>query len=314
MLTRLLLSVTGMALSAQGALKAQTPAGTPAGEPVPTTQSPSAPSPQPIPQVPSMPAYGQQGAPPASVPAPMQAPAPAVAPATPSVSAPFVAYQPYGIPDEDRKKDHDGSTYIPEDSWVYPEMMRLYGLGYLDTMNLELRTYTRKSALHMLDESEDAIRSSGSDEAKEIFAVLTRELRTESTDGGTRDRGLVYGVETEYARVMGITGTSLRDSYHLGQTIVNDYGRPYEPGFNLIAGASTVEEFGRFSLYVRGEYQHAPSAPGYSLATATGLALIDSDSAAGSRFGTADAAARADRGTESVPACGGYTFVSSAGP
>ncbi len=238
-------------------------------------QTPSAPAPQPIQQVPSMPAYGQQSAPPPSAPAPTQAPAPEVAPATPTVQSPFVAYEPYGIPDEDRMKDHDGSTYIPEDSWVYPEMMRLYGLGYLDTMNLELRTYTRKSALHMLEESEDAIRGSGSDEAKEIFAVLTRELRTESTDGGTRDRGLVYGVETEYARAMGITGTSLRDSYHLGQTIVNDYGRPYEPGFNLIAGASTVEEFGRFSLYVRGEYQHAPSAPGYSLATATGLALID---------------------------------------
>jgi hypothetical protein len=185
-------------------------------------------------------------------------------------------YEPYGIPDEDRKLDYkDGSVYIPEDSWIYPALMRLYGLGYVGTMNVELRTYTRKSVLHMLEESENDIRTSDSDEAKEIFAKLMKELHIESSEGGTRERGLVYGIETEYTRVMGISGVSLRDSYHIGQTINNDYGRPYQPGFNLIGGASTIAEYGPFSLYVRGEYQHSPSAAGYSLATATGLANVD---------------------------------------
>jgi hypothetical protein len=63
---------------------------------------------------------------------------------------------------------------------------------------------------------------------------------------------------------MGITGQTLRDSFHLGQTISNDYGRPYQEGFNNSTGFSTVNELGRFSLYVRGEYQHAPSGAGYS--------------------------------------------------
>ena len=34
---------------------------------------------------------------------------------------------------------------------------------------------------------------------------------------------------------------------HLGQTIINDYGRPYAPGFNNITGFSTLSEKGRFS-------------------------------------------------------------------
>ena len=54
------------------------------------------------------------------------------------------------------------------------------------------------------------------------------------------ERGLVYGLESYYTRFLGIDGPILRDSYHLGQTINNDYGRPYQTGFNAIAGASTV--------------------------------------------------------------------------
>ena len=69
-------------------------------------------------------------------------------------------------------------------------------------------------------------------------------------------------MNTVYTRLLGITGQTLRDSYHLGQTIVNDYGRPYEPGFNNITGFSTINERGRFSLYVRGEYQHSPAGIG----------------------------------------------------
>ena len=68
---------------------------------------------------------------------------------------------------------------------------------------------------------------------------------------------------------------TLRDSFHLGQTLVNDYGRPYQPGLNTVDGVSGSAEFGRFSLYARGEYQHAPDAAGYSRALVTTLANID---------------------------------------
>src|SRR5690242_4161066 len=46
-----------------------------------------------------------------------------------------------------------GSTYIPLDSWMYPEIMRLYSLGFIDTVFLGMRPYTRTAVAHMLDAS-----------------------------------------------------------------------------------------------------------------------------------------------------------------
>lgn len=157
-----------------------------------------------------------------------------------------------------------GSTYIPVDSWVYTEMTRLYSLGFGNTLFLNMRPWTRQSLQSVLEETEPAVLSSDNPAALEILAALKRELKEEDMAGGLQERGLVYGAKSIYMREMGIAGQTLRDSYHLGQTIVNDYGRPYEPGSNQIAGFSTIAEWRRFSLDVRGEYQHSPSAGGYS--------------------------------------------------
>ena len=73
----------------------------------------------------------------------------------------------------------------------------------------------------------------------------------------------------------GISGTPLRDSFHLGSTIINDYGRPYENGLNNYSGASGYATAGRFTFYVRGEFQGAPSAAGYSQTLAQELSTID---------------------------------------
>ena len=54
-------------------------------------------------------------------------------------------------------------------------------------------------------------------------------------------------------------GTPLRDSYHFGQTIADDFGRPYGQGFNTINGASGYAQERAGLLYVRGEYQHGAS-------------------------------------------------------
>ena len=248
--------------------------------PVPQPSSAVATRPAPTPSVaplPASPAYGQQQGQPATAPLPTPAPPPVVAPAQPTPAAPYgamPAYVPYGIPDEDRVPNHAGSTYIPVDSWIYPELSRLYSLGFADTLFLGMRPYARQSVLHVLDESEDDIRESDSDEAKEIFTALKRELRAEEPDAAGQ-RATVYGTESVYVRAMGIGGPILRDSYHLGQTIANDYGRPYQTGFNSLFGASTVNEYGRFSLYVRGEYQHAPSATGYSQALSNFISVND---------------------------------------
>jgi hypothetical protein len=166
-----------------------------------------------------------------------------------------------------------GSAYIPNDSWIYPAMLRLYSLGYVDTIYLNMRPWTRLSVVHALEASRDSILQ-GPDEAKEIFASLESELSAEIPREGM-DRGTIYGLQSAYTRVMGIAGTPLRDSFHLGQTIVNDYGRPYQEGFNNITGSSTLNEQGRFSLYMRGEYQHSPAAQGYTLQLANQLSVLD---------------------------------------
>jgi hypothetical protein len=187
------------------------------------------------------------------------------------------AYAPEG---EAIHRDSLGSAYIPVDSTVYPMALRLYSLGYLDTAFINMRPWTRRSLLHMLQKSTPAIMTGGDDEAIDLLAKLDDYLAAEDpaapVEGTTfRPRGMLYGVQSVYTRMLGIDGTSLRDSFHLGQTIANDYGRPYQPGFNNITGFSTLNEYGRFSLFVRGEFQYAPSAPGYSFATAQYLSILD---------------------------------------
>jgi hypothetical protein len=170
-----------------------------------------------------------------------------------------------------------GSTYIPLDSWVYPQMLRLYSMGYVSSAFIGMRPWTRASVTHMLELSADDIYNSEDDQAIEIYRSVRQYLEPgrsliASAQGNAAS---VAQLSNVYTRLMGIGGTPLRDSYHVGQTIVNDYGRPYEGGFNAIAGFSTISQYGRFSLEFRGEYQNAPSATGYTLAQTETLLVND---------------------------------------
>ncbi len=201
-----------------------------------------------------------------------------IAPPSPVASLPSISTE-YPV-SEVIAKDHLGSTYIPDDSWIYPEALRLYSMGYLPSAFISMRPWTRRSLLHMLEQSAPSIKDSGDEQAQEIYASLMTYVSAEDpgptgTLSSAMTRGAVYGFDTAYTRIMGIQGLTLRDSDHLGQTIVNDYGRPYEPGFNNITGFSSVNEWNRFSLYVRGEYQHAPSAAGYSTGLTNFLYAVD---------------------------------------
>ncbi|MDP9052393.1 MAG: capsule assembly Wzi family protein, partial [Acidobacteriota bacterium] len=162
-------------------------------------------------------------------------------------------------------------VYVPMDSWVYPAMDRLRGLGYLDTAFLGIRPWTRRSIQRMIGDPLQVDGMGGNDQTVEILAALKREFGIEDDDP-TR---LSYACEAVYTSLEGITGLTLSDSFHLGQTIANDYGRPHQPGFNALAGQAGSVEFGRFSLYARGEYQHAPGAAGYSPALVATLSNID---------------------------------------
>jgi len=208
-----------------------------------------------------------------SVPTPQKQDAPIVAPAPTTPQSPIGAYAAYGNSDAP-PPDHLGSTYIPVDSWMYPAMTRLYSLGYVDTMFLGMRPWTRRSVLHMLLESENDVLQDRNPEAEGILNDVLEELRAE-VPSGDMPRGAVFGLYSAYTRVMGIGGPVLRDSFHLGQAINNDYGRPYATGFNNITGFASLNEWGRFSLHVRGEYQHAPSTTGYPVAVADQLSAED---------------------------------------
>ena len=173
-----------------------------------------------------------------------------------------------------------GSPYIPVDSWVYPAMLRLYSLGYVDKVFLNLRPWTRASIMHMLEDAGSLLEDSEADgdpaagEAREIYDALNYELHYDMEgpcgqfEGNTR-------TESVYTVARAISGTPLHDSFHLGSTIVNDYGRPFESGFNNYSGVSGYASAGRFTLYARGEFQGAPSAAGYSASLGQALSAVD---------------------------------------
>ena len=173
-----------------------------------------------------------------------------------------------------------GSPYIPVDSWVYPAVLRLYGLGFVDNVFLGLRPWTRASLEHMLEEAGASIEDAeddgdpAADQAQEIYEALNRFLYPD-VEGPCRTNEGNTRIESVYTLARGISGTPLDDSFHLGSTIVNDYGRPFQNGFNNYSGASGYASAGRFVLYLRGEFQGAPSAAGYSASLAQALSTVD---------------------------------------
>ena len=173
------------------------------------------------------------------------------------------------------------SPYIPVDHWIYPAVMRLNAMGYANDAYLGMRPWTRASVSRMLEETSAEIEDADlygdvtTGEAQNLYDTLRRELDSEMSGSCNASPGQVR-LESSYSVLRAISGTPLQDSYHLGSTVVNDYGRPFENGFNNYSGISGYVSAGRFVLYARGEFQHAPSASGYSTALAEELSIADS--------------------------------------
>lgn len=163
------------------------------------------------------------------------------------------------------------STYIELDSWIYPAIERLAALGVINSTYFGLRPWTRVSVYQMLARAED---SHLSPEATRLLEALRLEFSRESElRAGTPNKSI--SIDSLYERTQYIAGNPLNDGFHFGQTIVNDFGRPYGEGLQQIAGFETRAESGRFSFFVRGEYQRSPSVPGYSQQVNQTLATID---------------------------------------
>jgi len=165
---------------------------------------------------------------------------------------------------EPRELDEYGSSYVPVDSWVYAAIDRLAALGYVASAYSGVRPWTRAECARLVAEAGDVLERGyeENDPALPIYNDLKQEFAVELA-GITGTIAPAAEVESIYARSMGISGSPLNDSYHFGQTITNDYGRPYAGGFNQIAGFSARANAGPIAFYFRGEYQHAPALDRY---------------------------------------------------
>jgi hypothetical protein len=171
-----------------------------------------------------------------------------------------------------------GSPYVPLDSWVYPAFDRLAALGYIKSAYLGLRPWTRIECAQLVEEAGDhlRLRDTGSSEAARLYQSLRNEF-VDDVKLMEGDRSNELRLESVYTRTTDISGTPLQDSYHFGQTLINDFGRPYGEGANLISGFSGWASTGRLAVYVRGEYQHAPSTPAYSQQVRDVIAQVDAN-------------------------------------
>jgi len=174
-----------------------------------------------------------------------------------------------------RTPSYMGSPYVPLDSWVYPALERLAALGYVKTAILGLRPWTRLECARLLSEAgELQAETEAPAEAQKLYSALAEEFAHDwDLMAGESNRSAQ--VESVYFRTIGISGKPLTDNYHFGQTILNDYGRPYQEGFNTVAGVSGWTTAGPFVIYTRGEFQSSPSAPSLSPAALNFIANVD---------------------------------------
>jgi hypothetical protein len=177
-----------------------------------------------------------------------------------------------------RNRTRSGSPYVQLDSWIYPAIERLAALGYIRSEFLGMRPWTRIECAHLVEEAGDQLASEGdsdSEGASQLYYSLQNEFQGDLDALGDGHETAIR-LESLYSGTTGINGKPLNDSYHFGQTIINNYGRPYQEGLNNYDGFSGYGTAGRFTLYVRGEYQHAPFAPAYySLAAREAIATDD---------------------------------------
>jgi hypothetical protein len=168
---------------------------------------------------------------------------------------------------------YKASSYVPLDSWIYPAFERLAGLGYLPTSSLSMRPWTRLESARLLAEAHENI--DATDETSFlVLSSLDAEFAQE-TKVYRGARNAAAQVESTYGRYTELSGTPLRDSYNFAQSISDDFGRPFGKGANGISGLSLRAEGGRFSVYMRGEYQYASAISAYNAAAQQAIATDD---------------------------------------
>jgi hypothetical protein len=166
------------------------------------------------------------------------------------------------------------SSYVPLDSWIYSAFDRLTAMGYAPSGSATIRPWTRLECARLLAEAH--MNEAGSNEAAlSILRTLDAEFAYETAVIDGQQNGQTV-LDSVYSRITDIAGTPLRDSYHFGQTIADDFGRPYGPGANEVSGISAWGAAKGFSFYFRGEHQYAPSIGLYSPTAQSAIIAADS--------------------------------------
>jgi membrane-associated phospholipid phosphatase len=166
-----------------------------------------------------------------------------------------------------------GSPYVPLDSWVYTAFDRLTALGAIGSDMSGLKPWTRLECLRLIEEASGSELLDSDQQVSRLLDRLKAEFAPDLERVGS-GRSLVQ-LDSVYSRVTVISGKPLTDGYHFGETIYNDDGRPYQQGFNSIAGLSGSATHGHWAFYLRGEYQHAASAPALTSLTLNAIAAQD---------------------------------------
>jgi len=183
-----------------------------------------------------------------------------------------------GTEQNPRPPERMGSTYVPLDSWVYPAIEKLAAWGHIQTAFVGLKPWTRLECARLVEQAGDAEQQS--DGAARDLADLQSRLQEEFAYelgllNGQGERNHTARLESIYARAVSVSGPPLTDSDHFGQTLAYDFGRPFRRGINAQLGASFRAAAGPLAIFVRAEFQHAPSAPALSDSVRNFIAAAD---------------------------------------
>ncbi len=176
---------------------------------------------------------------------------------------------------EHRAQTRSGSVYVPLDSWVYPALRRIAELGYIPEQVSNLAPWTRSECARQVQEALEIAQARQRQDAPSQLNYVLKVLADLQAEFEDDPSGNAVRLESFYTRVIDVSGTPLRDSYHFGQTLFNDFGRPYGQGINNITGVSGYAVSDRFYFYLRGEYQEAPGTPAYNLPLRQFIATTD---------------------------------------
>ncbi len=179
-----------------------------------------------------------------------------------------------------------GSSYVPMDSWIYDALDRLASFGLISSQLTGLRPWTRGECRRQTLEAEERLKKSlgeygprlVTDDLSELgveAAGLISALRSELDSPGPSASSIT--LQSVYTRNGVIAGPALNDSFHFGQTWIDDNGRPFGRGWNSYTGFTASAESGRFFAYANAEYQHAPGSDPYSLAVREAISTMDTN-------------------------------------